>query len=142
VQDVCFTRGAWHFFSENFQKLFFFCPLELGFSGDYILTVGNRGTPKMNDFATAVIAIQKMNNDELNAVVRAIKLRRTYLARQSANTFQVGDTVNFAARGMQVVGTVTKVNVKTVQVRQNNSLTLWKVHASLLSPVRKMSEAS
>lgn len=96
----------------------------------------------MNDFATAVIAIQKMNNDELNAVVRAIKLRRTYLARQSANTFQVGDTVNFAARGMQVVGTVTKVNVKTVQVRQNNSLTLWKVHASLLSPVKKMSKAS
>jgi hypothetical protein len=43
---------------------------------------------------------------------------------------------------MQVVGTVTKVNVKTVQVRQNNSLTLWKVHASLLSPVKKMSEAS
>jgi hypothetical protein len=91
----------------------------------------------MNDFATAVIAIQKMNNDELNAVVRAIKLRRTYLARQSANTFQVGDTVNFAARGMQVVGTVTKVNVKTVQVRQNNSLTLWKVHASLLKPVKE-----
>ena len=91
----------------------------------------------MNDFATAVIAIQKMNNDELNAVVRAIKQRRTYLARQSANTFQVGDTVNFAARGMQVVGTVTKVNVKTVQVRQNNSLTLWKVHASLLKPVKE-----
>jgi hypothetical protein len=96
----------------------------------------------MNNLATALTAIDKMDNDQLNAVIRKIKERRTYLARQRAVTFAVGDTVNFAARGMQVVGTVTKVNVKTVQVRQNNSLTLWKVHASLLSPVRKMSEAS
>jgi hypothetical protein len=96
----------------------------------------------MNNLATALTAIDKMDNDQLNAVIRKIKERRTYLARQRAVTFAVGDRVNFAARGMQVVGTVTKVNVKTVQVRQNNSLTLWKVHASLLSPVRKMSEAS
>ena len=96
----------------------------------------------MNNFATALTAIHKMDNDQLNAVVRAIKDRRTYLARQRAVTFAIGDTVNFAARGMQVVGTVTKVNLKTVQVRQNNSLTVWKVHASLLSPVKKMSEAS
>jgi hypothetical protein len=95
----------------------------------------------MNNFATAVTAIQKMNNDELNAVVRAIKLRRTYLARQSANTFQVGDRVSFAARGMQVLGTVTKINTKTVQVRQSNSATVWKVHASLLHPVKDMTTA-
>ena len=96
----------------------------------------------MNNLATALTAINKMDNDQLNAVIRKIKERRTYLARQRAVTFAVGDTVNFAARGMQVVGTVTKVNVKTVQVRQNNSMTVWKVHASLLSPVKKMSEAS
>lgn len=91
----------------------------------------------MNNFATALTAIHKMNNDELNAVVRAIKDRRTYLARQSANTFAVGDRVSFAARGMQVLGTVTKVNIKTIQVRQSNSLTTWKVHASLLKPVKE-----
>lgn len=96
----------------------------------------------MNHFATALTEINKMSNDELNAVIRAVKLRRTYLARQKAVTFQVGDTVSFAARGMQVVGVVTKVNVKTVQVRQNNSATVWKVHASLLSPVTKMVDMS
>jgi hypothetical protein len=96
----------------------------------------------MNNFATALTAIHKMDNDELNAVVRAIKDRRTYLARQKAVTFQVGDTVSFAARGMQVLGTVTKINVKTVQVRQNNSLTVWKVHASLLKPVKNMVDMS
>jgi hypothetical protein len=87
---------------------------------------------------TAITLIHTMDNDELNQVVEAIKLRRTYLARQKAVTFQVGDTVSFAARGMQVVGVVTKVNVKTVQVKQNNSLTVWKVHASLLKPVKNM----
>ncbi len=79
-----------------------------------------------------------MDNDELNAVVRAIKDRRTYLARQQAVTFAVGDRVSFAARGMQVLGTVTKINIKTVQVRQSNTATVWKVHASLLRPVKEM----
>lgn len=92
----------------------------------------------MNNFATAVIAIQKMDNDELNAVIRAIKDRRTYLTRQQAATLMVGDRVSFAARGMQVLGTVTKINIKTVQVKQSNSLVTWKVHASLLKPVKEM----
>ena len=92
----------------------------------------------MNNFATAVTAIHKMNNDELNAVVRAIKDRRTYLARQQAVTFAVGDRVSFAARGMQVLGTVTKVNTKTILVKQDNAYTTWKVHASLLRPVKEM----
>jgi len=92
----------------------------------------------MNNFATAITAIHKMDDNQLNSVIQAVKDRRTYLARQTAGTFQVGDTVSFAARGMQVVGTVTKINVKTVQVRQNNSSTVWKVHASLLKPVKNM----
>jgi hypothetical protein len=91
---------------------------------------------------TAATLIHKMNNDELNRIVEAIKLRRTYLARQKAISFAVGDRVSFAARGMQVLGTVTKINVKTVLVKQDNWGTTWKVHASLLSPVRKMVDAA
>ncbi len=96
----------------------------------------------MNNLATALTAIHKMDNDQLNAVVRAIKDRRNYLTRQKAVTFMIGDRVSFAARGMQVLGTVTKVNPKTIQVKQDNSFTTWKVHASLLSPVRKMVDAA
>jgi hypothetical protein len=92
----------------------------------------------MNNLATALTAIHKMDNDQLNTVVQAIKDRRTYLARQKAVSFAVGDRVSFAARGMQVLGTVTKVNIKTVQVKQDNSFTTWKVHASLLKPVKNM----
>jgi hypothetical protein len=89
----------------------------------------------MNTIQNVITAIHNMNNDELNQVVEAIKLQRTFLARQKAVTFRVGDTVNFAARGMQVVGTVTKVNTKTVAVKQNNAFTTWRVHASLLKKV-------
>jgi hypothetical protein len=96
----------------------------------------------MNNLATALTAIHKMDQDQLNAVIRAVKDRRTYLARQKAVTFAVGDRVSFAARGMQVLGTVTKVNIKTIQVKQDNAYTTWKVHASLLSPVRKMVDAA
>ena len=96
----------------------------------------------MNTVQTAIDAIHKMNNDELNQVIEAIKLRRNYLTRQKAVMFAVGDRVSFAARGMQVLGTVTKINIKTIQVKQDNSFTTWKVHASLLSPVRKMVDAA
>jgi hypothetical protein len=89
----------------------------------------------MNNFATAITAIHKMDNDQLNAVIRAVKDRRTYLVRQTTAAIQVGDVVSFAARGQQVVGTVTKVNIKTVAVKQNNSFTTWRVHASLLKKV-------
>ena len=92
----------------------------------------------MSNVQTAVTAIHKMNMDELNRVVAEIKARRTYLTRQQAVTFAVGDRVSFAARGMQVLGTVTKVNIKTILVKQDNAYTTWKVHASLLKPVKEM----
>lgn len=95
----------------------------------------------MNSVQTATQLIRNMDANELNQVIEAVKLQRNFLTRQKAVTFRVGDRVSFAARGMQVLGTVTKVNTKTVQVRQDNSFTTWKVHASLLSPVKEMSKA-
>jgi hypothetical protein len=91
----------------------------------------------MMNVQDVIAAIHRMDNDELNRVVETIKMRRNYNARQKARTFVVGDRVSFAARGMQVLGTVTKVNIKTIQVRQSNSATVWKVHASLLRPVKE-----
>jgi hypothetical protein len=82
-----------------------------------------------------VIAIYNMNNEQLNQVIAAVKLQRTYLTRQQAVMFRIGDTVSFAARNQQITGTVTKVNTKTVQVKQTNSLTVWRVHASLLKKI-------
>ena len=87
----------------------------------------------MNNVQTAITAIRGMNNDEINQVVEAIKLQRTFNARQTARSLTVGDTVSFDGRGgRMVVGTVTKINRKTVLVKDSASNTVWRVTASLL----------
>ena len=89
----------------------------------------------MNNVQTAIAAIRDMNNDEINQVVEAIKLQRTYNARQATRSLMVGDIVSFTGRGSATVtGRVTKINRKTVQVRDSRTNTLWKVTASMLEP--------
>jgi len=88
----------------------------------------------MNNVRTAVEAIRNSNNDELNQIIEAIKLQRTYLARTTARALAVGDTVQFAGRGGKTVtGKVTKINRKTVIV--DEGFTRWKVTASMLRVV-------
>mgnify|MGYP003624628244 CR=1 FL=1 len=87
----------------------------------------------MNNVQTAIAFIRGMNNDEINQVVEAIKLRRTLNARQTARALSVGDTVQFDGRNGCVTGTVEKINIKTVIV---NSLGgKWRVTASALTQV-------
>ena len=90
----------------------------------------------MNNVQTAIAAIRNMNNDEINQVVEAIKLQRTYLARNTARSLMVGDIVSFNGRGgATVTGRVTKINRKTVLVKDSASNTVWRVTASLLTPM-------
>ena len=87
----------------------------------------------MNNVQTAITAIRNMTNDEINQVVEAIKLQRTFNARSVARALSVGDTVQFDGRKGRVTGTVEKINTKTVIV---NSLSgKWKVTASMLKQI-------
>ena len=90
-----------------------------------------------NRVTRAVEQIYQMDANELNQVVEAIKLKRTSLARQPTRSVIIGDTVSFEARGRMVVGKVTKVNIKTLTVREdrNGSVTNWKVSATLVNNV-------
>jgi len=88
----------------------------------------------MNNVQTAVDAIRNMNNDEINQVIEAVKLQRTWLARTMTRAMAVGDMVEFKGRyGNTERGRVTKINRKTVIVDAGH--TRWKVAASLLSVV-------
>ena len=82
---------------------------------------------------TVLDQVARMDSAELNRVVDAIKLRRTFVAKESARGLFIGDSVQFTGRGNRtVVGTVTKVNTKTVvvdTVRDGK----WKVAASMLT---------
>ena len=90
----------------------------------------------MNNVQIAITAIRNMNADEINQVVEAIKLQRTYNARSATRSLMVGDTVSFDAKTRGIItGTVTKINTKTVQVRCNRTQGLWKVTASVLKQV-------
>jgi len=92
----------------------------------------------MNNVQTAIQAIRNINtSQELDQLIEAFKLQRTYLARQSARSLMVGDVVGFDAKSRgYVTGRVTKVNRKTVQVKCSRTNTLWKVTASMLEPAQ------
>ena len=75
-----------------------------------------------------------MDSNQLNQIVEAVKLKRTHLAKQTARSILVGDIVSFEGRrGQMVQGKVTKVNQKTVVVRDSATQVQWKVTASLLT---------
>ncbi len=84
---------------------------------------------------TVLDQIQRMDNDELNRVIAAVKLQRTHNARNITRKLLVGDVVSFDTRSGTVTGTVRKVNPKTVLVKDSNSATQWKVTATLLTPL-------
>ena len=78
--------------------------------------------------------IYKVDADQVDQIVEAIKLKRTHLAKTMARSILVGDIVSFEGRrGNLVQGKVTKVNQKTVVVRDSTTQTQWKVTASMLT---------
>ena len=74
--------------------------------------------------------IMNSNNSELNDIIDMIKTRKTRLREDASRKFVVGDWVTFdAGKRGKVVGVVTKVNSKSVLVRQkmDNGIMNWKI---------------
>jgi LysM repeat protein len=72
-------------------------------------------------------------NDQLTSIVSAVQYARAQLGKQKIRTFTKGDTVKFTSAkrgGLVVQGTVTKVAIKYVTVK--DGVTLWKVPANML----------
>ena len=87
-----------------------------------------------NIVTKSVELIYQMDSDQIDQVVEAIKLKRTHLAKTVARSIVVGDIVSFnGRRGQTVSGKVTKVNQKTVVVRDSTTQIQWKVTASMLT---------
>ena len=82
----------------------------------------------------SVELIYQMNNDQLNEVIEAIKLKRQYLSKQAVRSFLVGDIVSFTKKdGRQVTGSVRKVNRKYIVVSEHVGGTQWRVPATMLT---------
>lgn len=87
-----------------------------------------------NRVTKAVEEIYKMDMDELNQVVEAIKLKRQYLAKQAVRSFKIGDMVQFTNKtGGRVNATVEKVNRKYIVVSAHIGGQKWRVPATMLT---------
>jgi len=78
------------------------------------------------------IMFGNFTNEQLNSIVSAVQYARAQLGKQKIRTFTKGDTVKFHStkRGVTVTGTVTKVAIKYVTVK--DGVVLWKVPANML----------
>ena len=78
------------------------------------------------------IMFSGLSNDQLNSVAAAVKYARSQLGKEKIRSFARGDTVKFTStkRGVTVIGTVVKVALKYVTVRDGT--TQWKVPAQML----------
>ena len=89
-----------------------------------------------NSVTKAVELIYIMDNDQLNQVIEAIKLKRQYLARQAVRSFTVGDIVRFKSRsGGYVTGSVQKVNRKYIIVDAHIGGARYRVPATMLESI-------
>jgi len=72
----------------------------------------------MNNLVTkASELIYQMDNEQLNQVIEAIKLKRTHITKQAARSMMAGDIVGFTGKyGKQVSGKVVKIAQKYVTV--------------------------
>jgi len=79
------------------------------------------------------IMFGNFTNDQLTSIVNAVQYARAQLGKQKIRTFTKGDTVKFTSAkrgGLVVQGTVTKVAIKYVTVK--DGAMLWKVPANML----------
>lgn len=83
----------------------------------------------------------KFTSDELNSIGEALKFNRAQLVRQVKRSVTIGSTVKFTSNrdGTTYVGTVEKIAIKYVTVRETNPKSfargLWRVPASMLEVV-------
>jgi LysM repeat protein len=80
----------------------------------------------------SAIMFGSFTNTELESIMSAVQYARAQLRAVKIRTFTKGDTVKFHSikRGVTVTGTVTKVAIKYVTVK--DGATLWKVPANML----------
>ena len=80
----------------------------------------------------SAIMFGEFSNTELDSIISAVQFAKASLRKHNIRQFAKGDTVKFHSikRGVTVTGTVTKVAIKYVTVK--DGATLWKVPANML----------
>ena len=88
---------------------------------------------ELNRMATLMA---KMEGNDFSTVASMFKQAQGLRQKVAAGVFKVGDTVKFEAKGRTREAVVTKVNRKTIAVKESKGLGFaWKVSPSLLKKV-------
>ena len=76
-----------------------------------------------------------LSDQDLTAVIDAVKYARRNLQRQVTSSLMVGDNVNFTStkQGRNITGVVIKIAIKYVTVRTASGN--WRVPANMLSKI-------
>lgn len=88
-----------------------------------------------NEMKAVAALIAKADYDEVSSIARLLKSRSEDIAQMNKGTLRINDAVEFVNRGLTVSGLVTKINRKTVIVREehrNGTATKWKVPAIMV----------
>ena len=87
--------------------------------------------PTFEDVLNAV-RFGSYTNDQLNAVMEAVKYARNQLSRKNIWTFQEGDQVSYINRkGVRVSGVIKHIAVKKCHVQVGT--VVWTVPANMLT---------
>ena len=83
----------------------------------------------------AEILAGNFTNTQLGSIIDAVKFARARLGDDNKRALRINDRVTFDSTklGRGVTGTVTKIAIKYVTVKTAHGL--WKVPASMLTPV-------
>ena len=82
-----------------------------------------------------------LNNDELNKVIEAVKLRRNQLHAKQAHSLRIGQRVSFDGRhGITEKGVVEKIKIKYVLVRTDRGQR-WNVPGAHLTVLKEAVDA-
>ena len=83
----------------------------------------------------SAIMFGNFTDTELTSILSAVQFARAQLRKEKIRSFRVGDNVKFTStkRGVVINGTVTKVAIKYVTVK--DGYTLWRVPANMLEAV-------
>lgn len=88
-------------------------------------------TVTTKQFSDMLSQVHGLDQDQVNQLVDAIKLRRNRINNQAMHTVQVGNNVKFTGRnGNTITGKVTKKAIKYVTV--DTGMGRWKVPANML----------
>ena len=84
------------------------------------------------DLLTMISKIKTLNNNQLNILLESIKDQKNLIANESIHSLKIGDNASFKHKNRKVIGSIIKINRKTVVIFEELTKTNWKINANCI----------